>query len=75
MVPNFKEDGMVSLKSSQGVLWIIILDFIPMKNFWGIITKGPKLLGDCVQIPPRVMAKLALQIKYKHPKFQNRVWE
>ena len=38
--------------------------FIPLQNCLGLMTKRPKLLGNCVQIPPRVMSKLALQIKY-----------
>ena len=42
-----------------------------MKTFFGIMTKRPKLLGNCVQIPPRVMAKLGLQIKYEPPKFKK----
>ena len=37
--------------------------------------KIPRLLGNCMQIPPRVMAKLALQIKYDPPKYHNREWE
>ena len=74
MVPNLKVDDMVSIKKSQGVLWIIFIRIYTYANFFGVIKKIPKLLGNCVQIPPRVMAKLALQIKYDPLKFKNRVW-
>ena len=73
MVPNLKGNGMMSLKKSQVGLWILSIRLYTSANLLGLMTKGPKLLGICVQTPPRVMAKLALQIKYDPPKFQNRV--
>ena len=75
MVPNLKLNGIISIKTYKYGLWIIYIIFVPLKTCLGLMTKIPKLLGNCVQIPPRVMAKLALQIKYDPPKFQNRVWE
>ena len=75
MVSKLKGDGMVSIKKSQGGLWILCFILYIFANFFGANDKRPKLLGNCVQIPPRVMAKLAIQIKYDPPKFQNGVWE
>ena len=76
MVPNFKWNGMVSIKQSQVVLWILCIILYTYETFFGADDKKrPKLLGNCVQIPSRVMAKLAPQIKYEPPKFNNRVWE
>ena len=76
MVPNLKCKGMVSLiKSQYGICKIFLSNFITLKTCLGLMTKIPKLLGNCVQIPPRVMAKIALQIKYELPKFKKKVWE
>ena len=58
---------MVSIKTSQGVLWVLFIRIY--KTYLGLMTKIPKLLGNCVQIPPRVMTKLAIQNKYEPPKF------
>ena len=75
MVPNLKRDGMVSLKTSQGGLWILYIRLYTSAKLFGANEKIPKSLGNCVQIPPRVMEKLALQIKYDPTKFKKRVCE
>ena len=75
MVLNLKGDDMVHLKKSQGVLWILCIILKASSNLFGSNEKKTKLLGNYVQIPPRVMAKLALQIKYDPPKFKIIVWE
>ena len=49
--------------------------FITLKTCLGLMTKRPKLLGYCVQIPQREMTKLALEIKYDPTKFKDIVWE
>ena len=76
MAPNWKGDGMVSIKKSQFFLWIIFLSyFIPLQTCLGLMKKRPKLLRNCDQIPPRVMDKIALQIKYDPLKFLKIVME
>ena len=55
---------MVSLKTPQGVLWILFIRLYTSKKLFGANDKNTKITRSCVQIPPRAMAKLALQIKY-----------
>ena len=75
MALNLKGDGMVSVKKYQGVLWILcIIIYTYEKKNWAD-DKNAKITRKLCSNPPRVMAKLALQIKYDPPKFHNRVWE
>ena len=39
IVQNLKGDGMVSIKKIQFGLWILLLEFIPLQTFLGLITK------------------------------------
>ena len=43
MVQNFKGDGMVSLKKSQGGLWIIFIRLYTSATLFGDDDKKPKI--------------------------------
>ena len=51
MVPNLKGYGMVSIKKSQGVLWILFIRLYTSANVFWDNEKKTKLIGNCVQIP------------------------
>ena len=55
IVPNLKGDVMVSLKTSQGILWILCIRHYTSAYFFGSDDKkANKILGNCDEIPPSV---------------------
>ena len=53
MVPNLKGDGMVSIKKSQGVLWILCIIFYTSENFFGANYKNTKITRKLCSNPPK----------------------
>ena len=67
---------MVSIKTSHDVLSILFIRLYTYSNLFGASDKKTKITRKLCSIPPpRVMDKLALQIKYDPPKFKKMAWE
>ena len=75
MVPNLKCNDMVSLITPQYGIWTLFIRLYTSENFFWVKVKQYNFTSKLCSNPPRVMVKLALQIKYNPPKFQKKVWE
>ena len=53
MVPNLKGYGMVSIKTSQGGLWIIFIILYTSSNFFGANDKKTKITRKLCSNPPK----------------------
>ena len=53
MVPNLKGDGMESLKTSQGVLWILFIILYTSTNLFGANDNNTKITRQLCSNPPR----------------------
>ena len=53
MVQNLKGDGMVSLKTSQGVLWIIFIILYTYASMFGANDKNTKITRKLCSNPPK----------------------